>query len=395
MRVLFLSYTGMIGHTYPMVAVIEHLVRAGHEVAWCCRRKPDGTLNLVPAGATPIVLREVIAFPTDASGWEATLREPARLAGLWRLMVSSYPAQVAQLREVIRSYRPDVLAVDASLPETAVAAHLEGLPSVAICGGLAILTPPGFQDPLARHAPGLEREVADAIRAGFGVDVELRGMQAISPFVNIAFTTAALFPDAPPDVVLAGPSIPIAPRDDSSRTFPWHRLRDDRPIIYAATGTIISDLELFRRLVVATRELGAQLVISARLPDDAFLRELPDDVIAAPFVPQLELLSRVTAFVTHGGGNSVMEAMYHGVPVMIVPYFADQFFQAFVIDRAGADAPGRSVLPEQLAGLDLRAALAALIDRDGPARRNARRIQESYRAHDGGRTVAERIAALG
>ncbi|MEO7733940.1 MAG: nucleotide disphospho-sugar-binding domain-containing protein, partial [Kofleriaceae bacterium] len=333
--------------------------------------------------------------PTDAASWEVTLREPARLAALWQVMTSAYPEQVAQLREVIRAYRPDVLVVDSSLPETAVAAQLEGIPSVAICGGLAILTPPGFQDSLAAYAPELEAGVSASIRARFGVEVELRGMQAISPFVNIAFTTDAFVPDAPPDIVLAGPSIPAGPRDDSSARFPWHRLRDDRPILYAATGTIIADRDLFRQLAAASRDIGAQLVIStARLQDDPFLADLPGDVIAAGFVPQLELLARVSAFVTHGGGNSVMESMYHGVPVLVVPYFADQFVQAHMVDRAGAAAPGLSVRPERIAEIDLRATLEALLDRNGSASRNARRVQASYRQHDGGRTCAERIVAL-
>ncbi|HEU4731662.1 MAG TPA: glycosyltransferase [Kofleriaceae bacterium] len=395
MRILFLSYTGMVGHTYPMVAVIEHLLAAGHEVAWCCRQKPDGTLDLVPAGATPIVLREVIRFPTDPAGWERTLREPARLADLWRLMSGSYPEQVAQLREVIRSYRPDVLAVDASLPETAVAARLEKLPSAAICGGLAILTPPSFKDPLALHEPELERQIMASIRDRFGVDVELRGMQAISPHVNVAFTTEALYPGAPPDILLAGPSIPRRPRDDSSQHFPWHRLRGDRPIVYASTGTIITDATLLRRLAAACAELGAQLVLSTtRVHDEAFLRELPGDVIAAAFVPQVELLARISAFVTHGGGNSVMESLYHGVPMLIVPYFADQFFQAYVMERAGSEAPGVTARPDRIGELDLRATLAALLDPEGSVRRNARRVQASYRQRDGGRLCAERIMAL-
>src|SRR3954465_3812044 len=102
MRILFLSYTGMVGHTTVVVAVIEHLVRDGHEVAWCCRRKPDGSLHHVPAGATPIVLREVIQIPPENAGGGRTLREPAKLADLWRRTIDTYPEQVAQLREVIR-----------------------------------------------------------------------------------------------------------------------------------------------------------------------------------------------------------------------------------------------------------------------------------------------------
>ena len=43
------------------------------------------------------------------------------------------------------------------------------------------------------------------------------------------------------------------------------------------------------------------------------------------FVPQKELLNdaRVKAFVSHGGGNSIIESIYYGKPLAIYPIKGD------------------------------------------------------------------------
>ena len=49
-----------------------------------------------------------------------------------------------------------------------------------------------------------------------------------------------------------------------------------------------------------------------------------------PWLPQNDLLGHpaVTAFLSHGGIHSMYEAIYHGVPMVVVPLTADQFDNA-------------------------------------------------------------------
>ena len=49
------------------------------------------------------------------------------------------------------------------------------------------------------------------------------------------------------------------------------------------------------------------------------------NIMLQKFVPQLELLHdpRVFAFVSHGGGNSIVEAMYYGKVLIGFPQVAD------------------------------------------------------------------------
>jgi UDP:flavonoid glycosyltransferase YjiC (YdhE family) len=60
------------------------------------------------------------------------------------------------------------------------------------------------------------------------------------------------------------------------------------------------------------------------------LPEFPSTVRVESFVPQLEVLSHpnVVAFVSHCGMNSIHESLYCGKPILALPFFGDQHYNA-------------------------------------------------------------------
>ena len=54
------------------------------------------------------------------------------------------------------------------------------------------------------------------------------------------------------------------------------------------------------------------------------LGEIPDNIFVYPFVPQLKILKSASLFITHGGMNSVNEALYYGTPMLVIPVGNDQ-----------------------------------------------------------------------
>lgn len=57
-----------------------------------------------------------------------------------------------------------------------------------------------------------------------------------------------------------------------------------------------------------------------------------------PWIPQNDLLGhpKTRAFVTHGGTNGIYEAIYHGIPVVGIPLFADQYDNVVHMKSKGA-----------------------------------------------------------
>ncbi|XP_003510511.3 UDP-glucuronosyltransferase 2B4-like isoform X1, partial [Cricetulus griseus] len=56
------------------------------------------------------------------------------------------------------------------------------------------------------------------------------------------------------------------------------------------------------------------------------------------WIPQNDLLGypKTRAFITHGGTNGIYEVIYHGIPVVGIPLFADQFDNVVHIKTKGA-----------------------------------------------------------
>uniref|UniRef100_A0A914XF58 glucuronosyltransferase n=1 Tax=Plectus sambesii TaxID=2011161 RepID=A0A914XF58_9BILA len=67
------------------------------------------------------------------------------------------------------------------------------------------------------------------------------------------------------------------------------------------------------------------------------LPKLSDNIQIVDWIPQKDLLAhpKIRAFFTHGGYNSLTEATYTGVPLVVMPLFGDQIANVKRIERSG------------------------------------------------------------
>jgi len=91
----------------------------------------------------------------------------------------------------------------------------------------------------------------------------------------------------------------------------------------------------------------------------------PSNAILRESVPQLELLSLCDAFVTHGGANSMHEALALALPLAVIPVFGDQIYNSDAVERCGAGISFRHPL-QTLTAKSLHSALCSLLYADGP-----------------------------
>jgi len=395
-RVLLIS-SAEKGHLNPLVGVAQWLMHDGHQVGWMTVPEPADQLEGL--GIEVVALLGAPPAPPLVMGGEALARlvldEPALRGWIRALLLDAVPDQIEPVRDAMHSFRPDVVALDGMVYQGVLAAHLERIPWAGVSSALTLLEPPEVDSALMRHVRALAED-RRALFARYGLEADFRTCECLSPRLNVVFATEALVgSDArvPPATVLVGPSAPRASRGDES-LFPWEKLRcPERPLVYVSFGSqIYWQPEILRLLAEAAEPLGIQLVISAgALAEGNFPASLPGDTIVVPYAPQLALLERAGALVSHGGANSVMEAMRDGVPVVQVPICNDQFVQAHFLAKAGA---GIVLDRETLSVEGCRRALRQALDPAGRLRATARRIRDSYRQRDGAREAARRIAQL-
>ncbi len=391
MRVLLIGLGSLRGHVQPMIALADHLQTRGCEVAWWSMDPaPDVQLTKMSVDDDPRVatIRTAIRGLTAPEVRAHSLRKHA--IELNRLMLRYFDDYVRLTRLVIRSFRPDVVAVDGVLSSRMVGCHLEGVPFAAIGTGLHYYAPPDLDFPsflLEEHRAAFQRHGA--------WEPDFREWYCASPYSNIVFSTEALVGalPCPPRTHLVGHAVLLERRAEETRTlgFPLERLSTTKPIVYAAFGSIHDDISLARIIAEATKQNGAQLVLAAGR-SAAELRDLGDDAIVVENAPQLDVLRRARVFVTHGGANSLMEALYMGVPLVMTPLCTDQPLNGFIVRSLGARSPGVVVDPESVTLEEMRKAIHDVLV--GPYRANAESIGATYRARDGGANAARLVMDL-
>jgi zeaxanthin glucosyltransferase len=139
-----------------------------------------------------------------------------------------------------------------------------------------------------------------------------------------------------------GPSIDLERQEPA---FPWERLQDGRPLIFFSLGTLAS-AELARKTLQVASEAAAQrpgwqfvLAVGSVLDPEAFDAG-PAGVVAVKHAPQLQVLRKAAAMVTHGGFNSVKECIYFGVPMVALPMKDDQPDVASLVVHHGLGVQG-------------------------------------------------------
>ncbi|HET8766783.1 MAG TPA: glycosyltransferase [Pedococcus sp.] len=147
-------------------------------------------------------------------------------------------------------------------------------------------------------------------------------------------------------------------RDDEVEA--WLAGGGDEPVVYVSLGSFLSARsDVLARIVDALRGLDARVALAHGSTPRAALEPLPGHWLVRESLPQVTLLRHAAVAVTHGGNNSVTEALTAGVPLLVLPLSTDQFSGAAAIERHGLG----EVLDPNAAGPEaLRAAVTRLLD---------------------------------
>lgn len=170
---------------------------------------------------------------------------------------------------------------------------------------------------------------------------------------------------------------------------PWvAELPADRPLVLAAAGTLAQPGAA--RLARVTVETLAELDCSAVVVTDTDVGAVPEHVRVVEYLAQPLLLPSCDLFITHGGLNSVREAMQTAVPLVLTPFGADQPRNA---ERCAAHGLGIELDPATVTPADLGAACRKVLD-DPAFTHRVREAQRRFLTLPDARTAADGLAAL-
>jgi MGT family glycosyltransferase len=368
------------GHTNPSLPLVRELASRGDEIVYFSAE--PFARKIEAAGARYEPYRS--PFLTDMRGLPDRMDQLA-----WLLMRTT--AEVLADLDIFRAERPDYVITDSVAPWGHWVGEALGVPIATsvvtfainrrvLAYGLAH----GVRPKSVRVLASKIRHILKAARLGRSLRRQFHvNGTGLSPFsysdLNLVYTSRYFQPCADTfdeRFQFVGPS--IAPRDEPP--FPWERIGKG-PLVYVSLGTIFNtDAGFYQTCFQALRDLDVQAIVSVgtELPLDG-LGPVPGNVLVMRHVPQLEVLRRAAAFLSHGGMNSVSESLYHGVPVLVIPQMSEQEVVGRRTEELGA---GLHLTTRAATAPRIRELLQRLLREEG-FRRQAGVIRESFAAAGG------------
>lgn len=350
-----------------MVPLARALQAAGHEVAFAteerfCARVSAAGFRAFPAGIGPgQVLQRTLALPAVAGpGPEETWRFGAQMfAGV------AAAAKVADLAAVVDDWGPGLMIHDM----TDFAGPLVAVHAGIAHGGHSV----GPMFPLEFYTVGAE--LVEALWREWGVTPGPLGGMFGEVYVDIC----------PPslqsgDIEEVGPAVqplqPVPFDAVAGETLPaWVEDLAPRATVYVTLGTLDNKAPgVIEAVVEGLRDEALNLVVTVGPDrDPADLGPQPPNVHVERYLPQSLLLPRCDAVVAHGGSGTTLAALAHGLPLLVLPQGANQFWNA---DRCAGLGVGIRLLPGEVAPTAVGQAVRALLGEPGYRARAGRLADE-------------------
>ena len=362
MRIL-VTTTGSAGHFGPLLPFLDAIRAAAGEVVVATR---TSSVDAVAAAGYPVwPLAEAPA--AERSAIFASTRGLPPIQANERALIGVFAgldvhAALPGMLDAITAWRPDMILSEAGEFAGRLAGAHVGLPFVKVS--------------ISQYA--VEHELLEQTDAAL---TSIRQAHRLRPPDGGEFAHFTLMPP-----MLEQPTVPGPPgirrfRERDTRVdgqLPAHDPTGTEPLVYLTFGTVAPQREFFpdvyRAAIDALATLPAELLVTiGRDRDPAQLGTVPANVHVEPWVDQAIILRHASVVVCHGGSGTVRGALAHGVPLAIMPLFADQPHNAARVHELGAGiavTPGPAGVDElagavhELLGDERYAARAALIARD-------------------------------
>lgn len=317
------------GHTNPTLPLVRELVSRGETVIYYSF--PEFQEKIKATGAH---FRVYGNFP-GVSDFTSLSK---RMSRLYRSLLYATSEILDDVISTVKKEKPDYIIHDSICVWGKYAAAVCGVPALTSC--TTFVFKPGslklkviltelfrfnlFLD-LQPILEGAHYHRFFAKKYGIRNESFVSTLCCLEP-VNLVYTSRELQPEgAEYDHKIfrfVGPS--ISQRSGDTDTCDYGKM--PKPLIYVSLGTVLNDnINFYNKCIRALAPISGHLVLSVgKTLDPLHLGELPDNVTVKSHVNQLVILAHADAFVSHGGMNSVHEALFNGVPLCLYPFHVEQ-----------------------------------------------------------------------
>nr|WP_198943441.1 macrolide family glycosyltransferase [Actinokineospora bangkokensis] len=373
------------GHVNPGLPIAAELVRRGHRVTYATNDEFAGVV--ARTGAEVVRYRSTV--PSEA---DPAQRWPEEELSAHRMFLDELISVTPQVEAAYAGDVPDAVVHDVCAWHGPVLAHAWGVPAVQVSPTFVpydgIAEDFGV-DPAAPKDPVMARMVEEmaAFLVGRGVPLTPDEVKFASRrgLVMMPREWQVRGERVGPQYTFVGSG--VRPVDDADA---W-RPPDDRKVLLVSLGSAYNDkLDFYRRCVSAFAPLDWHVLLSVgRFTDPAALGRVPAHIEVVRWAPQQQVLAHASAFVTHAGMGSTMEALYHGVPMVAVPQAWDQYLNGYRIAKTGVGAhlPTSQATPARLREAVLR------VSSDPTVRASVARMQQAVRSAGGAAAAADALEA--
>ncbi len=169
----------------------------------------------------------------------------------------------------------------------------------------------------------------------------------------------------------------------------WLRSLDGQAFVYVSLGTFLSArADVLGRIVSAMRRIDVPVALATGIANPADFAPAPASWLVARSLPQVALLEGAAVVVTHGGNNTMTEALTNGCPIVVLPFSTDQFAVAADLERHDL---GVALDPNRATSDDIIDAARWATSGRGP--RALAAVAAALRSHPGADLAVDRLQA--
>jgi MGT family glycosyltransferase len=346
------------GHVYPTLPLVEELVRRGHRVSYVTGEWLAATVEAAGATAVSLPKRPWPDLPTEFTA--------EVLAGIVDRSIFYAGLDLPMLTGHFENDRPDAVCYDSLSFIGRLLAHKLPVLDVALFTTLASNGKFSLND---QFEPGsFDSQHPKLIASGQQLRTfasEQSPAEAGRAWWEIASLNLVFLPkefQISADTFderfhFLGPSL-------GSREYAgsWQPPKGAGLILFISLGTVFNHRpDFFRLCIQAFAESSWRVVMAiGEEVDREDLGRLPVNFEVRPHFPQPAVLRHARVFLSHAGPSSIMESLYYGVPLVMVPQTPEQQVNARRTEELGL---GHRLLTDQVTAEVLREAVT-LVDAD-------------------------------